>query len=97
MKVQQAPEPVHAARLLPEMVASVTAQLKIGGTTRTKSATTIKVSSVFENDEKRLRRSHSTARGSWAVKPSKLPPGGATAGTCSVTARSPGRLVRALT
>src|SRR5580704_13081656 len=95
MKVQQAPEPVQAALLFPEMVASATAQLKIGGTTRTNSATTTRVNSVFETDEKRFRFSHSKARGGPPVKPSNLPPGGATAGACTVTTRSPLALAKA--
>ena len=80
MKVQQAPEPVQADLLFPEMVASAMAQLKIGGTTRTSSATTTRVNSVFATEQKRLRRSQSKSAGRGRrSSPRNLPLGGATA------------------
>src|SRR6266481_9979194 len=62
MKVQQAPPPMQAALLSPEIVASKIIQSRNGGSTTQSSASTNRVRTVFEGELKRLRRSQSTTR-----------------------------------
>src|SRR5258708_3848440 len=63
MKVQQAPLPVQAALLLPEIVASTTIQFRDGGRTIQSSTSTSTVSGVFEPERNSWRRSQSNTGG----------------------------------
>src|SRR5712692_5525592 len=94
MKVQQAPLPVQAALLLPEIVASKIVQSRNGGSTTQSSASTSRVSTVFDGELKRLRRSQSTTRPRLprvSMKRSRSPLGEAVAsdGSSAVTTQAP--------
>src|SRR5713226_1741018 len=70
MKVQQAPSPLQADLVLPEMVASVKVHATKGGTAHTSAASTTSVRMVFAIELKRFRRNQSRTR---ATVPSSLP------------------------
>ena len=62
MKVQQAPSPVHAARVIPDIVACVTAQRNSGGRIRPASTRTTMVRMLLKTELNRFRRAQSIAR-----------------------------------
>src|SRR5260221_9564145 len=62
MKVQQAPPPVQAALLSPEIVPSKVIQSRNGGSTSQSSASTSRVRRQLAGELNRLRRSQSTTR-----------------------------------
>src|SRR6185295_12104818 len=74
MKVQQAPSPVQASRLSPEIVAWPIAHWKKGGRISQSSPSTRRVSNVFATELKRLRRSQSMARAGPPCGPPMTPP-----------------------
>jgi hypothetical protein len=56
MNVQHAPSPVHATRVVPEIVALVTAHRNSGGSIRPASIRTMMVSKLLKTELNRLRR-----------------------------------------
>ena len=63
MKVQHAPSPVHAARVIPEIVACVTAQRNSGGRLSRASSRTMPVRMPLNTELNRFRRAQSIALG----------------------------------
>src|SRR5438309_10308229 len=90
MKVQQAPSPVQALLVAPEIVAPVIAQSMTGGGVSQAKARTIRVRSVFAGELKRLRRAQSSARPPPPPSSRSNPPLGAAAeGNSAVMAAPP--------
>src|SRR5260221_12274256 len=101
MKVQQAPPPVQAALLSPEIVASKIIQSRNGGSTSQSSASTSRVRRQLAGELNRLRRSQSTTRPRLprvSMKRSRSPLGAAAApdGSSAVTTQEPSPIARAL-